>query len=225
MSEERAGRAGPGVQRPRTRGKFTGGPPRAGGAALGHDEDSGMPRHYRQAPLLSIWEGSGRVNALDVLRALGRDPATAQALFDELARSRGTDARLDAAVTALEGRLADGSQAGARRLVERMALALQGSSSSGTLRPRSPTPSARSGWAATGDTPSARCPRRPRRTRSSDVRRHPPADLSAGGRARSQERGAAPPDLRRRRSGGDCQWWGADWPVSETMASTKTSRR
>lgn len=86
-----------------------------------------MPRHYRQAPLLSIWEGSGRVNALDVLRALGRDPATAQALFDELARSRGTDARLDAAVTALEGRLADGSQAGARRLVERMALALQGS--------------------------------------------------------------------------------------------------
>ncbi|MFC8390248.1 acyl-CoA dehydrogenase family protein [Streptomyces sp. NPDC057238] len=93
----------------------------------GYVEESGMPRHYREAPLLSIWEGSGNVNALDVLRALGRDTATAQALFDELALTRGADARLDAAVAGLKDQLAEGSQAGARRLVERMALTLQGS--------------------------------------------------------------------------------------------------
>ncbi|AYL34727.1 DNA alkylation response protein [Streptomyces sp. PDY-4] len=93
----------------------------------GYVEDSGMPRHYREAPLLSIWEGSGNVNALDVLRALGRDTATTQALFDELALTRGADARLDAAVAGLKDQLAEGSQAGARRLVERMALTLQGS--------------------------------------------------------------------------------------------------
>ncbi|MFF1273494.1 acyl-CoA dehydrogenase family protein [Streptomyces marokkonensis] len=93
----------------------------------GYVEESGMPRHYREAPLLSIWEGSGNVNALDVLRALGRDTATAQALFDELALTRGADARLDAAVAGLKDRLAEGSQANARRLVERMALTLQGS--------------------------------------------------------------------------------------------------
>ncbi|WP_432053839.1 DNA alkylation response protein [Streptomyces sp. bgisy022] len=93
----------------------------------GYVEDSGMPRHYREAPLLSIWEGSGNVNALDVLRALGRDTATGRALFDELALARGADARLDAAVDRLKDRVAEGSQAGARRLVEDMALALQGS--------------------------------------------------------------------------------------------------
>ncbi|MGW0812973.1 DNA alkylation response protein [Streptomyces viridiviolaceus] len=93
----------------------------------GYVEESGMPRHYREAPLLSIWEGSGNVNALDVLRALGREPATAHALFDELALARGADVRLDAAVARLESRLAEGSQAGARRLVELMALTLQGS--------------------------------------------------------------------------------------------------
>ncbi|GHB28643.1 DNA alkylation response protein [Streptomyces viridiviolaceus] len=93
----------------------------------GYVEESGMPRYYREAPLLSIWEGSGNVNALDVLRALGREPATAHALFDELALARGADARLDAAVSRLESRLAEGSQAGARRLVELMALTLQGS--------------------------------------------------------------------------------------------------
>ncbi|MDC2961393.1 DNA alkylation response protein [Streptomyces gilvifuscus] len=93
----------------------------------GYVEESGMPRHYREAPLLSIWEGSGNVNALDVLRALHREPGTAQALFDELALARGADARLDAAVVRLEGLLATGSEAGARRLVELMALALQAS--------------------------------------------------------------------------------------------------
>ncbi|WP_406438464.1 DNA alkylation response protein [Streptomyces sp. NBC_01613] len=93
----------------------------------GYVEESGMPRHYREAPLLSIWEGSGNVNALDVLRALKREPGTAQALFDELALAQGADARLDAAVARLEGLLATGSESGARRLVEQMALTLQAS--------------------------------------------------------------------------------------------------
>ncbi|MDK1347601.1 DNA alkylation response protein [Streptomyces sp. 378] len=93
----------------------------------GYVEDSGMPRHYREAPLLSIWEGSGNVNALDVLRALRREPGTTEALFGELALARGADARLDAAVTRLKAGLSEASQTTARRLVEQMALTLQAS--------------------------------------------------------------------------------------------------
>ncbi len=93
----------------------------------GYVEESGMPRHYREAPLLSIWEGSGNVNALDVLRALTREPATADALFAELALARGADARLDAAVARLKDGLREADQTGARRMVERMALTLQAS--------------------------------------------------------------------------------------------------
>ncbi|GGX57469.1 acyl-CoA dehydrogenase family protein [Streptomyces fructofermentans] len=94
----------------------------------GYVEESGMPRHYREAPLLSIWEGSGNVNALDVLRALGRAPDTADALFAELSPARGADAHLDAAVVRLKDTLSDPALAerGARRLVELMALTLQG---------------------------------------------------------------------------------------------------
>ncbi|MDX3630683.1 acyl-CoA dehydrogenase family protein [Streptomyces europaeiscabiei] len=91
----------------------------------GYVEDSGMPRHYREAPLLSIWEGSGNVNALDVLRALTRNPGTAEALFAELALARGANARLDAATTRLKDAVREADQTGARRLVERMALTLQ----------------------------------------------------------------------------------------------------
>lgn len=93
----------------------------------GYVEDSGMPRHYREAPLLSIWEGSGNVNALDVLRALVKEPGTADALFSELALAQGADARLDAAVARLRGLMASASESGARRLVEQMALTLQAS--------------------------------------------------------------------------------------------------
>ncbi|MFL9654191.1 DNA alkylation response protein [Streptomyces sp. PB17] len=93
----------------------------------GYVEDSGMPRHYREAPLLSIWEGSGNVNALDVLRALGRSPACVDALFAELALARGADARLDAAAARLRAGLGEASETGARRLVELMALTLQAS--------------------------------------------------------------------------------------------------
>jgi len=95
----------------------------------GYVEESVMPRLYREAPLNSIWEGSGNVNALDVLRALGKEPDTAPALLAELALARGADARLDASVDRLGRELADrdGIEGRARRLVELMALTLQGS--------------------------------------------------------------------------------------------------
>ncbi|TGN75774.1 DNA alkylation response protein [Streptomyces bauhiniae] len=93
----------------------------------GYVEDSGMPRHYREAPLLSIWEGSGNVNALDVLRALGRSPESAESFFGELALARGANGHLDATVTSLQRELAGADELSARRVVERMALALQGS--------------------------------------------------------------------------------------------------
>ncbi|EKX63678.1 DNA alkylation response protein [Streptomyces ipomoeae] len=93
----------------------------------GYVEESGMPRHYREAPLASIWEGSGNVNALDVLRALTREPGTADALFAELAVPQGADTRLDAAVARLKDELRGADQTGARRLVEHMALTLQAS--------------------------------------------------------------------------------------------------
>jgi len=96
---------------------------------IGYVEDSGMPRLYREAPLNSVWEGSGNVNALDVLRALAREPASVEAFFAELDRARGADTRLDDAVIALRAGVADHDEVElrARRLVEQMALALQGS--------------------------------------------------------------------------------------------------
>lgn len=93
----------------------------------GYVEDSGMPRHYREAPLLSIWEGSGNVNALDVLRALTREPGTAEALFAELALAQGADACLDSSVSRLKNELNQATETSARRLVEHMALTLQAS--------------------------------------------------------------------------------------------------
>jgi putative acyl-CoA dehydrogenase len=95
----------------------------------GYVEDSGMPRLYREAPLNSVWEGSGNVNALDVLRAMTREPASVEAYFSELDRARGADPRLDDAVVGLKAGLTDleDIESRARRLVERMALVLQGS--------------------------------------------------------------------------------------------------
>jgi putative acyl-CoA dehydrogenase len=95
----------------------------------GYVEDFPMARIYREAPLNSIWEGSGNVNVLDVLRGLAREPGAWEAFRDEVALAGGADSRLDAAMTALEAELADQSdlEVRARRLVERMALVLQGS--------------------------------------------------------------------------------------------------
>ena len=95
----------------------------------GYVEESGMPRLYREAPLNSVWEGSGNVMCLDVLRALLREPESGPALFAELEESAGADPRLDAHVAKLRSELADTAdiEARARRVVEAMALALQGS--------------------------------------------------------------------------------------------------
>jgi putative acyl-CoA dehydrogenase len=95
----------------------------------GYVEDSGMPRIYREAPLCSIWEGSGNVMALDTLRALAKAPATLEVLFDELGLASGADDRYDAYVGALRDEFADTAtlEARARRLVEAMAVALQAS--------------------------------------------------------------------------------------------------
>ncbi|HXV91691.1 MAG TPA: acyl-CoA dehydrogenase family protein [Pseudonocardia sp.] len=91
----------------------------------GYVEESGMPRLYREAPLNSVWEGSGNVAALDVLRALRADGA-AEAFLGEVALAAGADSRLDAAAARLREDLRVAEEAGARRLVERMALVLQG---------------------------------------------------------------------------------------------------
>ena len=94
----------------------------------GYVEESGLPRLLRESPLNSVWEGSGNVQALDVLRALRTEPASFDAFLREVGAARGADHRLDRAIRDLLGELADldGVEARARRLVERMALVLQG---------------------------------------------------------------------------------------------------
>ncbi|MGW3087062.1 acyl-CoA dehydrogenase family protein [Streptomyces sp. NPDC001108] len=95
----------------------------------GYVEESGMPRLLREAPLNSIWEGSGNVQALDVLRALRREPMALDAYLREVGAARGADHRLDRAIGGVLTELADldGAEARARRLAGRMALVLQGS--------------------------------------------------------------------------------------------------
>jgi putative acyl-CoA dehydrogenase len=95
----------------------------------GYVEDSGMPRLYREAPLGSIWEGSGNVQCLDVLRAMVKSPDSLEAYFAEVDEAAGSEPRLDSYVKKLRSELQDMTEieARARRIVERMALALQGS--------------------------------------------------------------------------------------------------
>ena len=108
----------------------------------GFVEDSGMPLLYRDAPLNSIWEGSGNVAALDVLRAIVKEPEALPAFLSECRLAAGAERRLDAHIAELERRIHDtfaptdgespeqrlyASQFGARRLVEDLAVALQGS--------------------------------------------------------------------------------------------------
>ncbi|TXH73621.1 MAG: DNA alkylation response protein [Lysobacteraceae bacterium] len=101
-----------------------------GGA--GYVEESMLPRLYRQAPLNSIWEGSGNIQCLDVLRALQREPAATGALRAELSSAMGRDSAFDAWVASITNDLTvllaqdfDAVQAASRSLVERLALALQ----------------------------------------------------------------------------------------------------
>lgn len=95
----------------------------------GYIEDSRMPRMYREAPLMSVWEGSGNVAALDTLRALAKQPETLAVFFDELDSVAGADLRLDNFVGRLKAQFGDleTMEHRARRVVGDMALALQGS--------------------------------------------------------------------------------------------------
>jgi putative acyl-CoA dehydrogenase len=93
----------------------------------GYVEESGLPRLFRESPLNSIWEGSGNVNCLDVLRALEREPESLHAFLAELELARGANHYLDDALTQLDADLGAADEPGARRLVERLALCLQAS--------------------------------------------------------------------------------------------------
>ena len=96
-----------------------------GGA--GYVEESMLPRLYRQAPLNSIWEGSGNIQCLDVLRALSREPESATAVLTELAAATGRDAVFDRWLERMRTDLAPGNiaESNARLLTERLALGLQ----------------------------------------------------------------------------------------------------
>lgn len=92
-------------------------------------EESIFPRLYREAPVNAIWEGSGNVQCLDMIRAIQRTPGSLDAFMQEVGKVQGKDARLDAFVESLQADFADLAtlEYRARRVVEKMALALQGS--------------------------------------------------------------------------------------------------
>jgi putative acyl-CoA dehydrogenase len=98
----------------------------------GFVEDSGLPLLYRDAPLNSIWEGSGNVAALDVLRALVKEPEGLPAFLEECSLAAGADARLDAHLERVRDEAVAVFESGepqfsARRVVEDLAVALQAS--------------------------------------------------------------------------------------------------
>jgi putative acyl-CoA dehydrogenase len=92
----------------------------------GYVEESGLPRLLRESPLNSIWEGSGNVMCLDVLRALSRDQDSAAAVFAELDSVAGSDVGLDASVARLRQEVTEAQPASARRVASSLALCLQG---------------------------------------------------------------------------------------------------
>jgi putative acyl-CoA dehydrogenase len=96
----------------------------------GYVEESGMPRLFRESPLNSIWEGSGNVQCLDVLRAMVKSPTSVEAFFAEVADGAASEPRLQVFVESLREELPgdlETIEARARRVVEKMALALQAS--------------------------------------------------------------------------------------------------
>jgi putative acyl-CoA dehydrogenase len=93
----------------------------------GYVVDSGLPRLYREAPLNSIWEGSGNVIALDVLRAVARDAESADAVLAEIDAAAGADTWFDRGVRELRTELRGREERRARRLAEMLALCVQGS--------------------------------------------------------------------------------------------------
>lgn len=93
---------------------------------VGYCEDTPLPRLFRESPLNAIWEGSGNVIALDVLRTLRREPAALDAYRAEIADALPADVRLARAAAELEMLVQQAGEAQARLLAERMALVLQG---------------------------------------------------------------------------------------------------
>jgi len=93
----------------------------------GYVEESGLPRLYREAPVNAIWEGSGNIQALDLLRVLSRTPGAYDAWRDEVAAATGADARLDIALRETESVVRQADPARSRELGVRMAVLLQAS--------------------------------------------------------------------------------------------------
>ena len=95
----------------------------------GFMEDSPMPRLYREAPVNAIWEGSGNIQCLDIMRALGRSPETLDAFFVEVELARGAHGALDAHIDALkaEAREIAAWEVSARAFADRLASALEAS--------------------------------------------------------------------------------------------------
>ncbi|MBK5110673.1 MAG: isovaleryl-CoA dehydrogenase [Thermoleophilia bacterium] len=96
----------------------------------GYAEESGMPRLFRESPLMSIWEGSGNVQCLDALRAMVKSPDSTEALFEEIGEASGGDARLDAFTDRVREEVTSSPETlevRARRVIEGLALAFQGS--------------------------------------------------------------------------------------------------
>jgi len=131
---------------------------------LGYVEENILPRLYRQAPLNSIWEGSGNIQCLDLLRALQREPATGQALLAELRSVAGEHRLLDGETRSIEQALTDSGhlETRARHLTGRIALALQAVQLLRTGHGASPSCSSALAWAASTASISAPClpPRR-----------------------------------------------------------------
>ncbi|MGC8463895.1 MAG: acyl-CoA dehydrogenase family protein [Acidimicrobiales bacterium] len=95
----------------------------------GFVEESPMPRLFRQSPVNGVWEGSGNVICLDVLRAMAKSPRSVDAFWEEVNRGAGSDARLDGAIHTLQDELAhtEDLEGRARRLVEEMAVVFEAS--------------------------------------------------------------------------------------------------
>lgn len=91
----------------------------------GYVEESLMPRLYREAPVNSVWEGSGNVICLDVLRALTNEPETAVVLLDEIKQIAGQSKELDAQIAQAESLVTRKSEREARQMVEQLAVLLQ----------------------------------------------------------------------------------------------------
>ena len=171
----------------------------------GYVEESVMPRIYRQQPLQSIWEGSGNVICLDVLRALGRSPETLEPFLAECRLAAGDDARLDAWLRRSSSTcgsrtrgLRDGSSSGWRSRSRPR-------SSSATAVLPSPTLSALRASAATADSSTGRCPAASTPSGSSSgTAPGSPRACAPGGGPRTRPRRRSCAERRRRRSSRRC---------------------